>query len=134
MGLQSCIVRLKPVSNITSDQLQQEILNQVRTYTSQVKEEIDLLAKQSVKEFIADVKQQTAFKNRTGDYKKGWKLKKIGKGYVAHNKTDYQLTHLLEKGHAKRGGGRVEAKVHIDPAEHRAVTSFLDGVERVIRT
>lgn len=120
--------------NISSEQLQAEIINQVRTYTSQVKEEIDELAKQSVKEFIADVKKQEAFKNRTGDYKKGWRLKKVEKGYVAHNKTDYQLTHLLEKGHAKRGGGRVEAKIHIDPAENRAVTSFLQEVKRVIRT
>lgn len=120
--------------NISSNQLQAEILNQVRTYTAQVKEEIDKLAKQTVKEFIVDVKQQDAFKNRTGDYEKGWRIKKVGKGYVAHNKTDYQLTHLLEKGHAKRGGGRVGAKVHIAPSEDRAVSSFLQGIERVIRS
>lgn len=118
--------------NISSNQLQAEIVDQLRTYTAEVKEEIDLLAKESVKKFIADVKEQDAFKNRTGDYKKGWRLKKVGKGYVAHNKTDYQLTHLLEKGHAKRGGGRVEAKIHIDPAEERAISAFLQGIERVI--
>lgn len=128
------IVRLKPVPNINTDQLQAEILRQVQTYGATVQKEIDLLAKESVKEFIKDVKKTTAFKSRTGDYNKGWKMKKTKKGYIAYNKTEYRLTHLLEKGHAKRGGGRVEAKIHIAPAEDRAIRAFLDGVERVIES
>ena len=62
---------------------------------------------------------------KTGDYAKGWRMKKTSKGYIVHNKTDYQLTHLLEHGHARKGGGRdVKAKVHIRPAEENAIKAF----------
>lgn len=59
---------------------------------------------------------------RTGEYAKSWAVKKTGESshsieMTVHSKSRYQIAHLLEKGHAKRGGGRVAARPHIAPAE-----------------
>ena len=72
---------------------------------------------------------------RTGQYKKGWAVKKQKETanaleLVVHNKKRYRLTHLLEKGHAKRGGGRVRAFPHIAPAEQAGIRELEEGIKR----
>lgn len=64
---------------------------------------------------------------RSGEYKKSWKIKEITTGIygsqvsvIIHNKKYYRLTHLLEYGHQKKGGGRVEGAAHIRPAYEEA--------------
>jgi hypothetical protein len=52
---------------------------------------------------------------------------------LVHNKTDYQLTHLLEHGHAKRNGGRVAPKIHIRPNEEKAVKEFEKRIKGAIQ-
>lgn len=55
------------------------------------------------------------------DYNQGWTImqtkndKRRHISATIHNKDHYQLTHLLEKGHALRGGGRAQAFEHIGP-------------------
>ena len=63
----------------------------------------------------------------TGDYAASWtcdpgETKKTCHTMVVHaEKPEYALTHLLEKGHQKRGGGRTKAIVHIAAAEEAAI-------------
>lgn len=76
---------------------------------------------------------------KTGAYRKGWKLKTERQlinddvaSVTVYNKDRGYLTHLLENGHQKAGGGRVAAIPHIKPAEEEA-RQYLDGaVQRVI--
>lgn len=78
---------------------------------------------------------------KTGKYQKGWKIKKEQgaiSGDVAsvtiYNADRGYLTHLLENGHQKRNGGRVEGIPHIAPAEDAAAKSLEDGVRQIIET
>lgn len=56
-----------------------------------------------------------------GRYARGWTYTKTANGFVIHNKTDYQLAHLLEYGHdIVRGGKKVghsDAIPHIKDVE-----------------
>lgn len=61
-------------------------------------------------------------------YATGWAVKqsKKGLGKVVYNKDKYQLTHLLEYGHAKRGGnGRVKAIPHIKSVEEKYCKEYV---------
>lgn len=72
---------------------------------------------------------------RTGKYKKSWAAKKVKENrnsltIVVHSRDKYQIAHLLERGHAKRGGGRVAAIPHIAPAEQRGAEELVSRIER----
>lgn len=75
---------------------------------------------------------------KSGRYINGWttskeKFGKSGNGVVVHNKTDWQLTHLLENGHAivnkKDGTGWASAKPHIDPSYRAVKNKFIKAME-----
>ncbi|QOP54938.1 HK97 gp10 family phage protein [Lacticaseibacillus paracasei] len=51
---------------------------------------------------------------------------------IVHNAKHYQLTHLLEFGHATRDGGRTRAYPHIKPASNDAAKEFEDKIKDVI--
>lgn len=74
-----------------------------------------------------------------GRYKKGWRMKK-SRGGVYHdaakvtiyNATDGSLVHLLENGHQKVNGGRVEGHPHVRPAYAEAERILPQLVEKTI--
>lgn len=73
------------------------------------------------------------------DYNKGWTRtqlkaqKKGGYSEAVHNKTHYQLAHLLENGHATRNGGRTRAFPHIAPVAEKAEKTLLDNIKNMIQ-
>ena len=74
-------------------------------------------------------------KTHGGAYAAGWAVKRYTegklKGYIVYNKDNYQLTHLLEKGHAKVNGGRVRAIPHIRPVEEAGIQRVLEKVKQI---
>jgi Bacteriophage HK97-gp10, putative tail-component len=107
-----------------------ELLRQLNLYGNVLNEQIEVESEKAAKDLVKALKQESP--ELTGDYAKSWRIKRGRNKFIVHNKDHYQLTHLLEFGHAKRGGGRVAAQVHIRPAEEKAVGNFLESIERVI--
>ncbi len=73
----------------------------------------------------------------TGKYKASWTTKKTaesghGLTVTVYSKNRYQLAHLLEKGHAKSGGGRVRAIPHIAPAEQEGIEMLEELITKAL--
>lgn len=108
-----------------------EITRAVQQYTQDVKDEVEKAADEISNNMVKAIKHGSP--KLTGNYAKGWGRVKTKNGFIIRNRTDYQLTHLLEYGHAMRSGGRVAAHVHIRPVEEHYVKQFEKRVEKVIK-
>lgn len=75
---------------------------------------------------------------RTGKYAKSWRTKTTKETANAlevtvYSPTRYMLAHLLEHGHAKRGGGRVAGRLHIAPAEEKGEEQLLKEISQALK-
>lgn len=93
-------------------------------YTEEVQEEIKKVVKdvsEEAKKKVSDASPVNVRKTKKrGSYKKGWRVNvEEGNNFInakVYNKTDYQLTHLLENPHHKRNGAMwYPKKQHIAP-------------------
>ncbi|PGS32262.1 hypothetical protein COC58_29710 [Bacillus cereus] len=115
--------------------LANEIARELQRYSNVVEEDLEVAKEEVANDLVDELKQKSPKSDRQGGrkYAKGWRKKKEGNAFIVHNALKPQLTHLLEKGHAKVNGGRVPAKVHIAPAEDKAIIEFVERVERAIQ-
>lgn len=71
----------------------------------------------------------------TGEYASGWTMTKEGDrlnpSVVLHN-VHPGLPHLLEHGHAKRGGGRWKGVQHIKPVEEEVIRVFEEKLREAL--
>lgn len=123
------------MAKITVDNLAAEITMAVKEYTDDVSRAIEKELDTTSRKLVRTIKETTAFKDKTGKYRKGWIRKKDRDGYIIHNKNKPWLAHLLEFGHAKRGGkGRVSARPHIRPAYDKLAPEMEKRIEQIVKS
>lgn len=114
-----------------------EIIAVLKEYTGDVMDKVDKAVHTCTNGMKKDIAKSS--QKLTGDYKKGWRTKYTtkGRGHTsgkAYNETDYQLTHLLEKPHRKRGNkGYTTPIPHIAPAEKKWVAKFEQQCEEACK-
>ena len=119
-----------------------DILEEYGDNVSKATQEAVRKVAKNAKQEVSDASPVSKYGKKKGRYKKGWATKeetvnRMRADIIIHNRTDYQLTHLLEKGHIlKRGGrtlGRVPAKVHIAPVEERAIKNLEEAIKKIAK-
>jgi len=124
------------MANIKIDQLATEIAKGLAEYSQDVVEKVNVSSEKVGKAAVKKLKQTSP--KKTGEYAKSWTMKTepdVGQPHkrIVHVKAPhYRLAHLLEYGHAKVGGGRVEGRPHIRPAEEMVIQEFMAEVEEAI--
>lgn len=117
---------------VSIDSVASEITDILKEYTTEVEEGLEEAKEEAAKDGATTLKSRSPV-GKTGKYHKGWRAKKVGKAWIIHNATRYQIAHLLEKGYAKVGGGRVPGRPHIAPVEEEVIKDYEKRVEKVIR-
>ena len=123
-------------TKISIDALSETVMKELNEYADLACDDM----KEAVKSSSILVKNQikaTAPKS-TGAYAKSWSTKNTRETsrsleVTVYSRNRYQLAHLLEFGHAKRGGGRVRANPHIAPAEEVGVEQLEQDILRGLK-
>lgn len=124
-------------TRIRVDQLAATVMEGLEDYAKLASEDLKAAVKDAGDTVKKEI-QNTAPKD-TGAYAKSWAVKTTHESsnamtVVVHSRNRYQLAHLLEFGHAKRGGGRVAARLHIAAAEQKGARKLEEDVERSLES
>ena len=105
---------------VSIDQMADVIMEELNKFSETGIEEVKKAVKHGGKIVKDDINASAPV--RTGKYAKSWTYRVTAEDsssieVTVYSPSRYMLAHLLEHGHAKRGGGRVRAIPHIAPAE-----------------
>ena len=124
------------------DNLTKAILTELENFQNVTEEACEKGVTKTAKEAVKSLRNaHPAGSGKYGswdEYNRGWKVmqtktdKRYHKKATIHNETDYQLTHLLEKGHALVGGGRARAFPHIAPVAEKCEGELLKTIKKYI--
>ena len=123
------------MANVTIDNLAREIMDGLMSYKNLATEDMKAAVRKAGKTAKKEI--QANAPKKTGAYSKSWTVKTTKETsesleLTVHSPKKYQLAHLLEKGHAKRGGGRTKAVPHIAPAEESAVKKLESDIRKAL--
>ena len=121
---------------VSVDQLSEAVLEELEEYNELATDTV----KASVKKAGTTVRNQIkeTAPRLTGRYAKSWTSRITAESSTSlqvtvYSPSRYMLAHLLEHGHAKRGGGRVSAIPHIAPAEQAGEEQLLSDIEKALK-
>ena len=122
-------------STVRIDQMADVIMQGLNEYAELATEDMKKAVKAASKTVRKEI--QAGAPQKSGAYSKSWAVKTVRETansleQTVHSKNRYQLAHLLEHGHAKRGGGRVSGKAHIAPAEQMGIEQLEDAIEKAL--
>lgn len=126
-------------TKVKVDNLASAVMKALEEFSDFTDEAVDKGVSETAKDAVK--KLQNAHPEGSGQYgswdisyNKGWTVKKTKRDKKAtiHNATDYQLTHLLEKGHAKVNGGRTHAFEHIRPVAEECEDALVKNIKKYI--
>lgn len=119
---------------ITADNLSDAIAGIMDKYAVEVNGHVKEAVSAATKAGVKAVKSGAAANfGGTGRYAEGW-TSRVENDRLSATGTIYNgklpgLPHLLEHGHAKRGGGRVPGRAHIAPVEQILESAFMRAIE-----
>ena len=123
-------------TKISIDSLSDTVMKELNEYADVACDEVKEAVKSSSKLVKDQIKANAP--RETGAYAKRWSTKNTRETsrsleVTVYSRNRYQLAHLLEFGHGKRGGGRVPGRSHIAPAEQAGIDQLEKDIERSLR-
>lgn len=116
------------------DKLASAIELELQGYSDEIKEATAAEFKKIGTQCVKKLREKSP--KRFGGYGKSWAQKVTVTdeqvSAVVYNKKYAGLTHLLENGHAKSNGGRVEGIPHIAPVQEWADEQALDAISKIL--
>ena len=124
-------------NKIQPDELTKAVDDIMAQYTDEVFEKVKESVQETAKEAKKELKVAGAFKNRTGVYRRSWKVSFTGgrlfaSAVIYQDSDEYRLTHLLEYGHAKANGGRVRAFPHLADTQKNADALLQEKIKKKV--
>ena len=121
---------------IKIDDLEDTVSKILDEYAGEVDGAVEEITRAAAKAGAAEIREnaKNTFEG-TGKYAKSWTYK-VERGRLYTTGVIYSnmpgLPHLLENGHAKRGGGTVKGRPHIKPVEEKLNSQYESQIVRAI--
>ena len=120
---------------VSVDQMAEAIMEGLQEYNDLAAEKVKKAVKSSARLVKDEINASAPV--RTGRYAKSWRTKTMKETnesleITVYSPSRYMIAHLLENGHAKRGGGRVRAIPHIKPAEEMGIEQLESDITRAL--
>lgn len=116
------------------DKLTQEVDKILQDYGDDVQDNLDEIVRDLTKQGAKTLRSQSRSTfGGSGKYASGWTTQfesnRVSRQGTIYNQRVPGLPHLLEHGHANRGGGRTPGRVHISSVEQALIKEFESKVK-----